>query len=258
MKISRIFCLLVYAALSLANAYAQDEYVSDPKIEPGMYQEIGVLQLSGVETVQMRAGEDRQFRVLSTVMGRAGTFREVVAPAAWTVSGDQGVTIDANGKVTVASTVTHGTKFSVSAKVTIKEPWEEKGYEQTIEQKVIIFDPKTNPLVGDWSQKFVTECGGKMSEATGNNGLRSLEFRADGTYSAAVAPFEAYRDYWGKYTFDAGKGTLTLTVDGGNSELAYLRTSGRYEIKNGTLTITGMQLHPDRQIRKLCKAHFTK
>ena len=255
-KILYIFVLLM---LAIAPVQAQaDEYVSGDKIEPGMYREIGGLVLSGNSHVQLTPGQERQFRVFSTVTGRAGLLREVVAPATWSVEAVDGVVMDPKGKVTVAPTVPHGTKFKVTAKVTIKEPWEEKGYEETVVQDVLVFHPEQNPLVADWTQKFMTTCKGRKLEVDGSNGLGSIEFRADGTYSAAVAPFEARRDYWGKYEFDLKKGTLKMTVDGGNSDLIYLKTEGRFEVKNGALTISGMQLHPNQQFLKPCKAHFTK
>ena len=129
----------------------------------------------------------------------------------------------------------------------------------TVEQDVIVFDQKANPLVGDWTQEAMTTCEGKKVEVDGNTGLRMLEFRADGTYSAAIAPFEAYRDYWGTYTFDPKKGTLTMTVDGGNNVSRDLRTEGKYEITGGALTLTGLQLYPGLAPRPApCKTHFVK
>ena len=258
MKFFSILCVLVLVAGANVGVNAQEEYVSGEKIEAGMYREIATLRLSGVENVQMQAATERQFRVLSTVIGRAGMYREVVAPTTWSMSGGEGASIDANGKLAIAATVPHGTRFRIVADVVIKEPWEEKGNNLKVEQNVIVFDPKENPLVGDWTQKFVTLCRGKRVEADGNTGLRSLEFRADGTFSAAVAPFEAYRDYWGRYTFDAAKRTLELTVDGGNNEPGFRSAHGSIQIKDGELTISGIRLYPRAQGPEACKAHFTR
>ena len=255
MKNIRIIAVL---ALLAAAAIGQNEYVSGERIEAGNYREIDVLRLSGSATVQLRPGQEYRFRVLSTVFGRHGMFREVVAPTAWKVSDAVGVTIDETGNLKISPNVQHGTKFLVIASVTAQDPWEKEAYPRAVEQEVIVFDAKQNPLVGDWTQKWMTTCAGKKIEVDGRNGLRMLEFRADGTYAAAVAPFEAYRDYWGRYVFDPKKGTLNMTVDGGNSDLIHLKTQGSYEINNGTLTITGMQLHPNQQFLKPCKAHFTK
>lgn len=46
--------------------------------------------------------------------------------------------------------------------------------------------------------------------------VRELEFREDGTFAVTYAPFESYRDYWGRYQFDPATGALKMTIDGGN------------------------------------------
>jgi hypothetical protein len=253
----RSLALTLFLAAAVTAAYAQ-EAVSDKKIEPGMYREIHSLRLSGVSTVQMRPGEDRPFRVLSTVTGRH-FFREVVAPAIWSATKSEGVSVDDKGVVKVAAKARHGTKFRLTAKVLVKEPWEEKGNEITVEQDVVVFDTKENPLVGDWTQRSATTCEGQKFDVDGRTGLRSLEFRADGTYSGAVAPFEAYRDYWGMYSFDPAKRSIKLTLGGGNNTGSIPQTSqGTYSVKDGVLTLIGIQLHPGPQSPKLCKAQFTK
>jgi hypothetical protein len=251
--------ITIVALFAAVAAVAQSEHVSDKKIGPGSYNQIQRLVISGDKTVQMQPGQERQFRLLSSVMGRAGMYREVEAPATWSVTKMEGLAVDGKGKLTVAAGVKHGATFRLTAKALIKEPWEEKGYEVTVEQDVIVFDPKENPLVGDWTQNSATTCEGQKFDVDGRTGLRSLEFRADGTYSAAVAPFEAYRDYWGTYSFDPAKRTIKLTLAGGNNTGSIPQTSqGTYSVKDGVLTLTGMQLHPDPQSPKLCKAQFTK
>jgi hypothetical protein len=254
MKLNKASTIAAFLLFAFVPAFGQ----MGDKIGPGNYREIGALRLSGVSTVQVVPGDERQFQLLSTVFGRAGMYREVAAPTKWAVTRSEGIAIDDKGKLKVSKGVKHGTKFKVSASVVIKEEWEKEGYEQTIEQDAIVYDPKENPLVGDWTQNSETDCEGHKSEVNGNNGLRSLEFRADGSYSAAVAPFEVYRDYWGTYAYDTAKGTLKMTIDGGNSDLTALRTEGRYEFKDGVLTIAGMQLHPNAPYTVPCKVHFRK
>ena len=255
MNVKRSLMVAAMIVIALMSAWAQDdEPIAPDKIEPGNYREIlNGLALSRRETVQLSLGMTRLFKV----MARGPSLREVVAPTEWTVTEVGGVSIDKNGLLTVAATVKGGTGLKVTAKVLIKEPWEDKGDVYTIEQAVIVFDPEENPLVGEWQQISMTLCRGGKIAVGGQNGVGSLEFRADGSYSAAVAPNTWRRDYWGKYTFDTKKKTLKMTVDGGEGGLMYLKTKGQFDIRNGTLTLTGMQLYPDRPWWKPCKAHFT-
>lgn len=256
-KVFSSLVLLVVAPLFSMAVSGQRVFVTDDKIEPGEYRQIRRLELSGEETVQMRAGEEKQLRVLSTVTGRNGMYREVVAPTTWSVHKTDGVAIDGNGKLTVAPSVKHNTKFKVTAKVSIMEAWEKEGFDVKVEQDVVVFDTKLNPLVGVWSQKSLTPCSGEEMEVAGG-GLRWLEFRADGTYSAAAAPFETYNDYWGKYTFDAAKGTLALTIDGSNDISDRLRLEGEYSVKADKLTLAGLQLLSKLDGDAPCRIHFSK
>jgi hypothetical protein len=258
LNMKRILNISLLVLIAAGAVICQNEYVSGEKIEVGHYREIEVLRLSGSKTVQLRPGQEYQFHVLSTVFGRHGMFREVVAPATWKVSKAAKVKIDKTGRVAVGVKAKHGRRFVVTATVIAKDPWEPKAYPRTVEQDVVVFDPKENPLVGDWTQKAITTCEGQKIDVEGDDGLRMLEFRADGTYAAAVAPFEAYRDYWGTYKFDPKAGTLKMTADGGNKDRSQLVTEGRYEVKDGALTILGMQLLPDPPSPKPCKAHFSK
>lgn len=249
---------LLFLVLAFTSAGAQEEDLGSDKIEPGEYARIKAgLVLSSYETVQIRPGAARQFRVLTPIPD--GVI-EVVAPTDWAVTETSGVTIDKNGLLTVDSSVKSGTKLTVTAKVLIKEPWEEQGETYTAEKVVIVFDPAENPLAGDWQQTSETLCRGKTYKVDGRTGLGTLMFRADGSYSAARAPNTSRPDYWGKYEFDLKARTLKLTVEGASSatETRLLKTDGRFEVKRGALTISGMQLYPDYQPPKRCKVQFVK
>ena len=65
-----------------------------------------------------------------------------------------------------------------------------------------MFTPEANPLVGSWQEEPGT--------------INELIFRADGSFSVTWNPFEAYKDYWGTYTFDLDTGSIGLTIAGGN------------------------------------------
>lgn len=247
-------------AISLATAVICTPSAQGQKIEPGYYREIGRLVISADDTVQLEAGKEHQFQLYSTVFGRAGMYREVVAPVKWSITGDKAISIDRKGLLKVSKRAKHGAKAIVKADATIKDPWEPgNGYTQTVEQEIVIFDRKANPLVGIWSQTELTMCDGETLDADGSNGLKWLEFRANGSYSAAIAPFEVYRDHWGTYEYDLRKGTINLKVTGGNRVSDDLRGDGTFSIKDGELTLTGLQLYPELMLGSApCKTKFTK
>jgi len=143
--------LFLTTLLFCTSSFAQ-EHIESREIGPGSYRQIEMLRLSGEKTLELTAGVSRQFQVLSTVMGRAGSYRRVIAPTVWSVSPKlDGVSLDSKGLLTVAANV-RPTSFTITAEVTIKEEWEPKGYGAKVEQPVIVFDPKEKPLVGLWYQ----------------------------------------------------------------------------------------------------------
>ena len=90
-------------------------------------------------------------------------------------------------------------------------------------------------LTGTWSQRGIEGCGAPEP-------VRELEFRPDGSFAVTFLPFETYRDYWGRYTFDPATGALTMSVEGGNHVPAGLDLEGRAEREGERLTLRGVYL----------------
>jgi hypothetical protein len=249
--------LLLTFLIFCTSSFAQ-EHIQKDDIGPGLYSRIEILQLSGEKTLELTPGITRQFQVLSTVMGRAGSYRRVVAPTVWSVSPKiDGVSIDSKGELTVAANVSSAS-FTITAEVTIKEEWEPKGYVAKVDQPVIVFDPKEKPLVGLWYQVRTLPCkGAPVDNRAEKNGVRELQFRADGSFSVTVDPFEAYKDYWGSYK-TAGP-SIEFNVSGGNHVPVGSHFAGSFHLtSNDVLELRDVTLWPDPQIESVCGTTFAR
>ncbi|HEX8262375.1 MAG TPA: hypothetical protein VF547_05825 [Allosphingosinicella sp.] len=72
--------------------------------------------------------------------------------------------------------------------------------------------------------------------------VRELEFRPDSRFSVTFMPFETYRDYWGRYSFDPATKRLRLEVEGGNFVPPHLDLDGGAELVEGRLRLEGIFL----------------
>jgi hypothetical protein len=74
-----------------------------------------------------------------------------------------------------------------------------------------------------------------------------------------VRPFEAYKDYWGKYKYDAAAGTIELTVENGNSTPMSFDRSGKLSTgANGAIEIEDVSLMPAQYYVKSCGMSFVR
>ena len=91
-------------------------------------------------------------------------------------------------------------------------------------------------LSGTRGQKNVQGC------ASGEP-VRELVFTSEGGFAVTFLPFETYKDYWGRYTFDPASGALVMTVAGGNHVPAGLDLEGRASLgADGSLVLEGIYL----------------
>lgn len=89
-------------------------------------------------------------------------------------------------------------------------------------------------LVGQWRQAE-HECGMALD-------VRELEFHADGRFSVTWRPFETYRDYWGRWSFDERTRELALVMEGGNNRPADFVGRGRIRLADGALHLGEISL----------------
>ncbi|HEY6967611.1 MAG TPA: hypothetical protein VJA94_00165 [Candidatus Angelobacter sp.] len=192
----------------------------------------------GVTDVQLQPGETHQF-FLATFTSYAPP-NQVPACATWKVEpGGKGVTIDADGLLKIDPKTPPGTKFVVTADI-------EQGRAQR-RIPVVIYAAKAQPLVGLWKQQSSSGCS-MPKEAPPPEMIKELEFRADGWFSVTWTPFETYRDYWGTYTAEDRKHTLSLKIDGGNYVPRDFRGVGKFKFAdNNTVELSRLYLGSNRR-----------
>jgi hypothetical protein len=89
-------------------------------------------------------------------------------------------------------------------------------------------------IAGVWRQSDA-DCAGAVP-------VRELIFRGDGTYSVTWTPFETYKDYWGRWRYEAKSHVLTLTADGGNYQPADRVLSGAINVTDHELELGRLSL----------------
>lgn len=147
---------------------------------------------------------------------------------------------DGTAVATVADTVENGTKIRVAGMFDGR---------QEIWGPINVFRKDANPIVGIWKQS--------SDECEGASAILELSFSGDMTFSVTWRPFEAYRDYWGDYAYDAETGELTLTPDGGN----YIPedvSSGKVILDEKTLTLSDGISFGSTRNGESCSAPFKR
>ncbi|HYE47665.1 MAG TPA: hypothetical protein VEA44_18000 [Caulobacter sp.] len=95
-----------------------------------------------------------------------------------------------------------------------------------------IVGAKEVSLAGTWTQTATADC------PVGSAPIGELTFTAEGRFSVTWIPFEAYKDYWGPYRFNAATGTLGMQMEGGNHQPADVDLQGRARLgADGVLRI---------------------
>ncbi|HSU14066.1 hypothetical protein [Longimicrobium sp.] len=168
---------------------------------------------------------------------------------AWSVQPAAAGRVDARGRLTVPAAARPGSRFTLVARV---------GHD-TARQTVNVVDARPNPLAANWSQADSARCtGGEGGPAP--EPIRELILRRDSAFSLTAVPFESYRDYWGRYSYDAATGALHLRIEGGNHSPADGDLEGIARVEGGRLTMEGFWLGDPRQERggRTCTYVFTR
>jgi hypothetical protein len=91
--------------------------------------------------------------------------------------------------------------------------------------------------------------------------IRELSFDGDGRFSVTWRPFETYRDYWGRYRYDANSRAIDLEIEGGNFVPKDFVGRGTAVIAGDTLTLTGGLRLGTRDAKNradICELTFTR
>lgn len=99
---------------------------------------------------------------------------------------------------------------------------------QTVRSRFTVFRRNEAPLTGYWRQN------GEGCDS--RSVIQELMFNADGTFSVTWEPFEFYKDYWGKFTYNDETGQLDLDVEAGNF-IAQGISSGTVRLEGDSLTL---------------------
>ena len=141
----------------------------------------------------------------------------------WSVEGPADFSSD-HRSITIRPDAPPGAEIVVRYKV--------RGEPMLVRLRVIARDARV--LTGRWGQKAAEGCESLEP-------VRELELTAE-DFTVTFAPFESYRDYWGRYSFDAQTGALHMTVTGGNNIPHGLDLEGTARLEDGHLVLDGMFL----------------
>jgi hypothetical protein len=158
-----------------------------------------------LKTAQIMPGQTRDFDL--GLVECCYTFEPVDACVEWSVTPIDGVTIDAQGLVTVSAAVPNGAQFTVTADV-------EQG-RRVLTLLAYVYTAEGNPFVGHWTEKAQLDC---EAGAEGDPGdpINELRFDASGDVWVTWYPFEVYYDWWGTWSFSLEDGTIEMAPTGGN------------------------------------------
>ena len=116
--------------------------------------------------------------------------------------------------------------------------------------RVEIYVPEESPLVGYWRQ---------LDDACpADSAVRELVFSGGGGISVTWTPFEAYKDYWGDYSFDPATGAFSFTPEGGNQVPEDIVTDGTARLEGETLIFEGVHFGTPRRAESGCRAPFVR
>jgi hypothetical protein len=147
--------------------------------------------------LQVEAGQSLDFYAQ---IGDGTETRPEPLEADWSVEPADGASIDAEGVLTTAADLPHGTVLTVTA-------WTRGGY---VSDDVYVYRREANPLIGAWREVERIECEtGQRFEP--RQQLREVLFLADGRVYVTTDPFEDFFfGYEGRYALDPDAGTFTI------------------------------------------------
>ncbi|HET7463564.1 MAG TPA: hypothetical protein VFJ82_20085 [Longimicrobium sp.] len=154
--------------------------------------------------------------------------------------------IDARGRLAVSAGAPVGAEFRVRAVMG----------RDTAVREVHVVDPHLASVTGTWGQAEAARC---TPAAGALEPVRELTLRRDGRFSVTFTPFETYNDYWGRYTWNAATGALSMRVEGGNRVPAGIDLDGTARVEDRRLLLDGLWLgQPEPSPARACRYTFSR
>ena len=117
-------------------------------------------------------------------------------------------------------------------------------------------------LTGMWTQSGWRLCTPipELQAEQIDKPITELWFGDDGKFNVTWVPFEYYRDYWGRYTYDAASHIIELTIEQGNFIPSDFVGRGTATLSGDTLTLRGVQLGTKEAKHRppVCELHFRR
>ncbi|WP_348764088.1 hypothetical protein [Hyphomonas atlantica] len=115
---------------------------------------------------------------------------------------------------------------------------------------VDVYRAADNPLVGRWRQD--------SGSCAPGSAVQELVFTGSGDFSVTWTPFEAYKDYWGSYTYDADTGAVSFEIESGNQTPEDVVLEGAAQVSGDELSFDGVSFGTPRNAESACRGKFLR
>ena len=88
--------------------------------------------------------------------------------------------------------------------------------------------------------------------------MQELVFTGSGDFSVTWTPFEAYKDYWGSYTYDADTGAVSFEIKSGNQTPEDVVLEGAAQVSGDELSFDGVSFGTPRNAESACRGKFLR
>lgn len=164
-----------------------------------------------------------------------------------------GASVGPQGQASISRDGFGGLVVRIAEDAAPGQVWVEARYARSgsVRTLIDVYDAATAPLTGVWSQDAAA------CDAAGAEPIRELIFEGDGGFSVTWTPFEAYKDYWGRYAYNSKTGRLTLEPEGGNHIPTTVRSGAVSLDETGRLRVEDASLGTPRS-GPACSAPFDR
>jgi hypothetical protein len=234
---ARILLCVACCGVFLAFAFSAQKHASKGDDWP--------LQNASIGPIEIPAGTSRQVQVMYPTPD--GPSFPLKANVTWSIeSAVKGISIDKTGKLTVDANVPHGTTVTIVGDV-------EKG-RRKLSEKVYVYHPDENPLIGAWHVDTRVACGATQeikAAATGSVTLRGYDWSFHASQQFWVGreqSIAARTQLAGSYKLDLKSAKVELTPTWPKKPVS----NWNYLFKDGGKTLILQPLEPQGDLEAGC------